>query len=71
MNYVSTVDNFSFLYLSLKIQYILIHLVHVKSLRNLPVDDVVLAVLDMVRVLLIVIILVLVDNYAERQDLLQ
>ena len=71
MNYVSTVDNFSFLYLSLKIQYILIHLVHVKSLRNLPVNDVVLAVLDMVRALLIVIILVLVDNYAERQDLLQ
>ena len=71
MNYVSTVDNFSFLYLSLKIQYILIHLVHVKSLRNLPVNDVVLAVLDMVRALLIVIILVLVDNYAGRQDLLQ
>ena len=71
MNYVSTVDNFSYLYLSLKIQYILIHLVHVKSLRNLPVNDVVLAVLDMVRVLLIVIILVLVDNYAGRQDLLQ
>ena len=71
MNYVSTVDNFSYLYLSLKIQYILIHLVHVKSLRNLPVNDVVLAVLDMVRALLIVIILVLVDNYAGRQDLLQ
>ena len=71
MNYVSTDDNFSFLYLSLKIQYILIHLVHVKSLRNLPVNDVVLAVLDMVRALLIVIILVLVDNYAGRQDLLQ